>query len=333
MKKRVTIQDIAHASGVSKSTISRVVSNNGYVDDKTRALVMKYINELGYKPQKKHKGKHVRDLVMIASGLLSSPIHITIVESIIKEMESKGLKAMVSYNSFDIYKLEEYLIYARDREFAGIIILGLIESPILINSLKTIKCPLVLFNQEFRGMDFNVVGMDDFRGGYLAAKHLIDNGHKRIGLLMGYKKATAARDRETGFREAMKDHGLKVKDSDVFYGDFTEISGREYAGKIIEKRDGITGIVSCNDLMSVGLVNGLIEGGCKIPEEISIVGFDDSVFTNILTTKLTSISYDFKQIGTTAAKMILDDIKNPYNPKRKINFSPRLIERESVRII
>lgn len=333
MKKKITIQDIADASGVSKSTISRVVSNNGYVDDKTRTLVMKYINELGYKPQKKHKGKHVRDLVMIASGLLSSPIHITIVESIIKEIEGKGLKAMVSYNSFDIYKLEEYLLYARDRDFAGIIILGLIESPNLINTLKTIKCPIVLFNQDFRGMDVNVVGMDDFRGGYVAAKHLIENGHKKIGLLMGYKKATAAGKRETGFREAMKDYGLKVKDSDVFYGDFTEASGREYAKKIIENRDGITGIVSCNDLMSVGLVNGLIEGGYKIPEDISIVAFDDSIFTNILTKKLTTISYNFEQIGNTAAKMILDDINNPYNPKIKINFSPSLIERESVKII
>lgn len=333
MGNRITIQDIADVSGISKSTISRVISNNGYVDEKTRRLVSKYISELGYKPQKKHKGKGVSDLVMITSGLLMSPVHITIIESIVKELESNGLKAMISYNSFDDYKLEEYLLYARDRDFAGVIIIGFIETPKLINCLKTMKCPIVLFNQEFKGMDVNVVGMDDFQGGYLAAKYLIEKGHKRIGLLMGYKKAKATLKRETGFREAMKDYGLKVKDSDIYYGDFTEKSGLEYADKVFKNRVDITAIVSCNDLMTVGLNNRLIELGYKIPEDMSIVGFDDSLVTKLISTKLTTISYDFYRIGKTAAEMVLDSINNPLNSKRKISFSPTLMERDSVKIV
>lgn len=331
MGKKVTIQDIAEATGISKSTVSRVVSNHGYVNEKTRTIVMKCIKELGYRPQQKHKGKHVRDLVMIASGLLSSPIQITITENIIRELESNGFKAMISYNDFDTYKLEEHLLYARDRELAGIVILGLIETPRIINLLKTMKCPVVLLNQDLKGLDVNIVGMDDFRGGYVATKYLIEKGHSRIGLLMGYEKATAIYQRETGFREAMKDSKLKIKDSDIFYGDFTEKGGINYAKNLIDKRDGITGIISCNDLMSVGLIQELIRSGFKIPEDFSVVGFDYSSITKIMTTKLTTINYDFSQIGITAANMILEDIKNPLNPKRKINFSPTLLEKESVK--
>lgn len=333
MGKRVTIQDISDASGISKSTISRVISNHGYVDEKTRTIVLKHINELGYKPQKKHKGKNVRDLVMIASGLLTSPIHIAIIESIVKEIEGNGLKAMISYNGFDTYRLEEYLLYARDRDFAGVVIIGFIETPKLVSCLKTMKCPIVLFNQDFKGIDADVVGLDDYSGGYIAAKYLIERGHKRIGLLMGFAKATASFKREIGFRDALKDYGLKIKDSDIFYGDFTEKSGKEYANKILNKRDGITGIVSCNDLMSVGFINEFAKSGYSIPEDISIIGFDDSLLINILATKLTTVNYDFSLIGKTAANMILDSINNPYNPKRKISFSPTLIERDSVKII
>ncbi len=330
MGKKVTIQDIAEATGISKSTISRVISNRGYVSEEAKEIILKSINDLGYKPQQKHKGKHVRDLVMIACGLLMSPIQITIINSIINKLESNGFIAMVSYNGFNSYRIEEHLLYARERKFAGVIILGTLETPKIINLLKSMECPIVLLNQELSGLDVNVVGMDDFHGGYIATKHLIENGHRRIGLIMGYEKATATFKRELGYREAMRDAGLKFKENDIYYGDFTEKSGSKYARSIIEKRNDITGIISCNDLMSVGLTLELTQSGLKIPENLSIVGFDDSFIMDILSTRLTTVSYDFNQIGIAAANMILEDLNNPLTPKRKCIFLPSLMQRNSV---
>lgn len=331
MSRKVTIQDIARETGLSKSTISRVITNNGYVNENTRAIVLEAINELNYKPQKKHKINDVSDLVMIVSGLLMSPVQITIIENIIKELHNYGLKSMISYNDFETYELEEYLLYAKERNFAGVILLGVLETPSLIATLKSIEYPIVLLNQELKGIDVNVVSMDDYRGGYTATKYLIDRGHKRVGLLMGYSNATAASKRENGYCDAMKDAGLKTLQSDVYYGDFTEMSGVKFAQRLFDTQSSITGIVSCNDLMTVGLIGELTRLGFKIPEDCSVIGFDDSLVTSISRTKITTVNYHFDKIGITAAQMIKDNLEKPFLPKRKISFSPELIERESVK--
>jgi len=330
MKKRVTIKDISDATGVSKSTISRVITNKGYVDEKTKSIVLNEINRMGYKPQKKHKNKSVQDLVLITSGLLMSPIQTTIMENIIEQLDNQGLKTVISYNKFNTYKLEEYLLYAKERGFAGVIMLGALETPGLAKILKNIDFPVVMLNQIIKGLDIDVVNMDDFQGGYIAAKHLIDYGHKRIGLLMGFQDATAVNKREIGFRQAMADHGLEVIESDVYYGDFTEKSGVEYAKDLVTNQRDITAVISCNDLMSLGLVQELTKIGKRIPKDISIVGFDSSIVTDILNVKLTTVSYDFDKIGITAAKMMARSIGDPFYPKMRISFLPKLSEKNSV---
>lgn len=330
MKKRVTIKDIAEATGVSRSTISRVITNNGYVDEKTRSIVMREINRLGYKPQKKHKNKIVQDLVLITTRLLMSPVHIKFLENIIEELDKRGFKAVISYNKFNNYKLEEYLFYAKDKGFAGAIVLGALETPELARILKNIDIPVIMFNQTIHGLDINAVNLDDFYGGYIAANHLIDFGHKRIGLLMGFQDANEINKKETGFRQAMADHGLEVKESDVYYGDFTEKCGVEYAKKVVETYTDITAIISCNDLMSFGLVNELTKMGKKIPEDISIIGSGSSMMTDVSNVKLTTVSYDIDKIATTVADMMARSAKDPFYPKMRISFSPKLSGNYSV---
>lgn len=328
--KRITLEDLSVQTGVSRSTISRVVSNRGYVAAETREQILKAVRESGYRPTKKHKGRNVHDLVMVATGLLTSPVQIAIIESLVPAVEEAGLKALVASTQFSSYRLQEYLLYARDRQFAGIVLLGILETPEVVRLLRTMECPVVLLNQKIRGLDADQILLNDDEGGYQAARHLIDRGHRRLGLLMGYEKATAARQRENGFRRACKEARIELRSTDVYYGDFTERSGISYARELVSKKRDITGIVSCNDLMSAGLIFELTNLGRRIPEDFSVVGFDNTFVTALADTQLTTIDYDFTAVGTEAAAMILSRIDDPFQLPRQTRFPPRLTERLSV---
>ena len=329
-ERRPTISDISGLTGLSRSTVSRVISGNGYVSSDKRELILDVLKNVNYTPQKKHKTKGVGDLVMIVSGLLMSPVQIIIIESIIASLDKAGLKAMVSYNQFDPHRMEEYLAYAGDRYFAGIILLGILESPGVLRQLKKMDLPVVSLNQEIPGVRGDLIMLDDYKGGYMAAECLIKRGHRRIGVLMGYAEARAAQDRERGIRDALKDSDIDLKTSDVHYGDFTQKCGLDFAEMVLKKRSSITGIISCNDLMSAGFIYGLTQASVRIPQDYSIIGFDRTFVTESARLKLVSIHYDFQKVGEAAAEMIVRREGNPFGDPEKILFSPRLIDGNSV---
>ncbi len=329
-KKRTTISDIARLTGVSRSTVSRVITGKGYVSPHSKTLVLDTLNKLNYLPQKKHKSKGVGDLVMIVSGLLMSPVQITIIESIISTLDKAGLKAMVSYNQFDPHRMEEYLAYAGERHFAGIILLGILESPGVLRQLKRMDIPVVILNQEIQGVQGDLIMLDDYKGGYMAADCLIQKGHKRIGLLMGYADAKAAKNRERGIRDALENAGIELKGSDVHYGDFTQKSGIDYADMLLRQKSSITGIISCNDLMSAGLIYRLTQASSRIPLDFSIIGFDSTFVTGSSRIKLVSIHYDFQSIGQAAAEFVVKRNQEPYGEPGRIVFPPVLIEGNTV---
>jgi len=328
--KRPTITDIALLTGISRSTVSRVISGRGYVSEEKREIINEALIKLNYQPQKKHKTKSLGDMVLVVSGLLTSPVQVILIQNIVSALETSGMKGLISYNEFNPYRLEEYLAYAAERNFAGIILLGIIETPGVIRQLKRMNCPIVLLNQKISGLEADYIMLDDYQGGYIAAQKLIQLGHRRIGLLMGYAKAKAAIKRETGFRDAYKHAGLPVRESDIYYGDFTEESGMEFAERIIKRQSGITGIISCNDLMSAGLIFKLTQASYRIPEDYSIIGFANNFVTSVTGVNLTSVYYDFEAIALTAAEMIIDRHKNPYSEFRDVLFSPELKQGDSV---
>lgn len=328
--RRVTISDLSGACGLSRSTVSRVITERGYVGQEARASVLRAIRDLGYRPAKKHKGESVRDLVMISTGLLASPVQIELIQSIVPAVEASGFKAMVAYNQFDPYRTKEYLLYARDRELAGVIFLGVIESPEVLTLLRTMRCPVVLLNQRIKGVGADIIALDDFGGCYTATNYLVSRGHGRIGLLMGPAKATAAKDRERGFRRACRDSGVQIRSGDVRYGDFTEESGMAFAKDILRGRRDITAVISCNDLMSAGLVFELERGGRRIPEDLSVIGFDNTFVTRLASAKLTTVDYDFGAIGRAAARMIVRRLEDPMAKRVTETFTPELVVRASV---
>lgn len=331
--KKVTIRDLESYTGLSKSTISRVITNRGYVSDENRSCVQEAIQALGYRAKKARTPTHVRDLVLVVDELLRSPIHINMIEGINEELSKHGKKALIAYNRFDTADIEDYVLYAHERQFAGIIMLGVLETSSLIDTLERIGIPLVLLNQELPRISANIIGLDDYLGGYQSTKYLIEKGHTNIAFLTGYKEATAVKKRELGYRDALKEIGVEPDEGLLHYGDFTQKSGEVFAQQIVEKNMDVSAIISCNDMMSVGLLETLRRNSKRIPEDYSVISFDESPYLKLCYDGLTIVDYNFHEIGKTAAQLLVENINMPYMSKKKVIFMPAFHEGKSVRDI
>ncbi len=332
--KKVTLADMERITGCSKSTISRVVTGRGYVEATKKRRIEQAIQAAGYQyvPAVKRPAADMRDLVMVTSALLNSEVHITIVEGVISTLHAANKRAAIMYNAFTSSDMtESYLRYAKERNFAGVIMLGALETPSMLDTLDNLRLPVVLLNQNLRGLDVDVVDMDDYRGAYMAMQKLLSCGHMHVGFLGGYPNTTTMIKRENGYRDALKDAKLPFKKQYIYNGNFREDSGYAFARQVVREMPEITAVVSCNDLMSIGFVRGMQTANVRIPADMSVITFDNTFFTRNLNVCLTAIDYDFAGMGVAAADMLLARVKNPEKGQRRITFSPQLVEGESVR--
>lgn len=227
---------------------------------------------------------------------------------------------------------EECIQFAHRDNYNGIILLSAMETTGLIKLLKKGTCPVVLVNRYIRSMDLNVVCIDNFRGGYIATNYLIEKGHSRIAHLAGPDNSTTSQDRLRGYQKAMEDAGQPVAEEAIFFGDLSHDSGYSFGEYYLKNLIGqYTAVFSANDAMTAGLIMKLTENGIKIPDDLSIICFDDSPMAREGAIKLTTVSRDSDTMGLVAAEIMIDMIANGTETKRKVVYPPLLNERESVK--
>jgi LacI family transcriptional regulator len=330
---KVTIKDVSNMTGISCSTISRVLSNSGYVKAETRELVEKAVAQNGYSysPSRGKSNKDHLDVVLVLCGDIASQVYVSYIRGITRKLEKEHLKVVCFDSLYIAQKEEEYLKYAIHNGFAGVIMLNAISTESLMNLLKTMVYPIVLVNRQLRAVETDVVLIDNYFGGYIATKYLIDFGHKRIAHLGGPENSSTCHDRMRGYISAMNDAGLVVQDDDIFYGDLQYDSGYSFGTHLMDQKKDITAVFSSNDIMAAALVEALYEKGCNVPENLSVVCMDNTINALNSRTKLTTVSYDNEMMGIAAAEMLLERIKNPEGKKKKIVYAPILTERNSVK--
>lgn len=330
MEKRLTLKDIADMTGTSKSTVSRVLTGKGYVAPEVRDAVMRVMEEKGYCPQKSHKNKNVRDMVMVIASQLDSEVQVILANAICETLQQQRKKTAIVSVKFGSSELYEYIDYAREREFAGIIVLGALDTDELRSSMQNVGCPVVLLNQTIEGLAASRVEMRDYEGSYRATEYLLKKGHRRIAFLNGYINAAAIADRERGFCDAMADAGILADDIHIVYKDFTEESGREFAGEAM--RDGLpcTAVLAANDLLGIGFLRGMKQLGVRVPQQVSLVCFDDTLASRVCSPSITSVGYDFAAMGRSLAQLLLEHMEKPFMAPKSVAFWPELIERDSV---
>lgn len=330
---KVTIKDISSMTGVSCSTISRVLSHHGYVKKETRKLVESALAQSGYNynPPQGKRNEDLKDLVLVICGDIASQVYVGYLRGITQKLEKANYKTVCFDSRYTASLEEDYLKYAINNGFAGVIMLSVIQTDGIVQLVRTMGYPIVLINRHLRAVETDVVLIDNYFGGYLATKYLIDKGHKRIAHLGGPENSTTCRDRMGGYIDAMKDAKLDIQKDDIFFGDLQYGAGYAFGVNLAELKSDVTAVFSANDIMAAALIDALFEHGISVPDQISVDCMDNTAAASSSRIKLTTISCDNEMMGTAAAEILLERIENPEGKKRKNVYAPSLTERNSVR--
>ena len=327
----VTIRDIARESGYSIATISRALSNSNTVKSETKQQILLIAQNLGYHYQPYgRRDTTPPHIVMLVVGDIMNLFYLGIIKGINDLLSKQGIKLAIFNSDYDPVREEEFVRYADENKYDGIIMITATETAGLVSLLKTVSCPVVLANRYIRSMDLNVVCIDNYRGGYMAASYLVEMGHRKIAHLAGQRNSTASQDRERGFRDALKDHQLIMVDAAVQYGNLKKDSGVDFGKYFLNGLRDYTAVFCANDLMAAGFCESIIEAGLTVSEDVSVICFDDSPAAISGPVKLTTISRDPYPMGRAAAEMMIEELSEKGQKRRKIVFPPTLSIRSSV---
>ncbi len=336
MSKKIDIEYIAKESGVSRSTVSRVLMNSTNVKEETRTRILEVMEKANYHPSIVARGLATGRLNMVALIVsdIRNPFYAELIWVINNSLREKGY-LMTLYNSSQIAgENDQHLQKLLDYGFSGIIIADARNEKSFGEILKGASCPIVLVNREIDFMaGYDSISIDNKMGGYLAATHLLSLGHRKIAMLRGPEISTTSQKRYEGYQHALKEYHIEPNPSYVRCGTLNMESGQHFARKVLMGPDAPTAAFIGGDLMTYGVMDELIRNGIRIPEDISIVGFDDIPLSGTSFINLTTVSHPYDKIGTLVADRIIERINGNDEPTAKIVLTPTLKIRSSTRAL
>lgn len=336
---RATIRDIAEKAGVSITTVSLVLNGKELrIASATKKKIIRIANELNYRPNQLAVGLITKKTNTI--GLIVPDISNTFFGEL-----AKGAEKEASSCAYNIILCNTNDNPDKDVEYLNILLDRGVDAVIMVPSANSAdsmakKCltlmeqcqkPLVLVDRIKMGEKHTSISVDHEQGGYIATKYLIENGHTRIGCITGPLGMLNSRLRFLGFKKALKDSDIRFQAKYVEEGNYHVEDGERLAEGLFENK--VTAIFAFNDLMAYGVYKAAAKHGCRIPEDISVVGFDDLFYSGIMEVPLTTIHQPSYEIGEAAVKRIVELVKDENTKKEAIIFKPKLIVRNSVQNI
>lgn len=337
----VTIKDVAKRAGVSIATVSYIINDKKQVNPETKKRVLDAINELNYLPNYSARGlaKQKTNLIGILipywntdekTGLMfDNPFYSELV---------RGIEIITSQNDYHLLlvgsdqKAESINNLIIQRDLDGLIVVGAYSE--LLSYLRDNALPFVLVDSYLQDDTLYSVGIDDMYGGYIATKYLIESGHRNIGLLTGELLDNGVHlERFKGYKKALEEKGLKIDDKNICEIETSFHGGYEGADTLLRQNNSLTAIFSTADIVSVGVIKRLKERGVSVPDDLSLISFDDISFAEFLYPALTTVRQSIVSKGSSAAKLLMDVINNKRIKEKNITLPVKLIERDSVRKI
>lgn len=337
MKNKVSIYDVAKYVGVSPASVSYVVNGINKVSAKTRQKILKGIQELGFVRDNGARylstGKSNYICVILpTSGSLAfaqNPFYAEFIAGLEEGLSLAGYDLVIS----SVKESQDNFTWFHSRTFDAAVLIGIYPHDVYEN-LKEIGKPVVLLDvYESYADEFHNIRIKDVEGSYLSTKYLIDQGHKNIAFVSDNRKISMLDEKRfDGYKKAMEEAGIPIDAENIYTTPATFDGGFDIAS-LLEKNRKITAVVSVADIMAIGIMRKFILDGYKIPDDLSIVGFDDITTAGYVFPGLTTIHQDIKERGKLAADLILSDLKNNRVAPRTIEITPYLVERQSVKKI
>jgi len=326
----VTLEMVAQRAGVSPSTVSRILNGTAVVSAAKQRAVDAAIRQLGFRPNPVARGlAGGRTLsIGVVTQTISSPFYGEALHGIEDHLESKGyIPLFVSghWHEAEERKAIEALL---SRRVDGLIVLaGRISNPALQAYAKTV--PMVVVGRDLKGPQLFSFGFDNRAGGLLATRHLIECGHLRIAFIAGDRAHEDALEREAGYRDALAQAGIAFDPALVVKGDFTESGGLQAVNQLLDGRVPFTAIFAANDQSAIGAALGLYRRQVRVPDDVSLVGFDDVAPAKFSIPPLTTVRQSVYEMGSQAATAVLALVGGT-TPEVALP-QPQLVPRESTR--
>jgi LacI family transcriptional regulator len=326
-----TVHDVAKLAGVSPITVSRVINNSGYISSLTRERVEIAIKEIGYVPNTLARGlrsKRTNTLALVVTDI-TNPYFTSMARGVEDVAGASNYTVIYCNTDESETKEEKYANILAQRQVDGVLLVPACGNAKIINFLESNDISVVVLDRRVSGIDTDFVRSDSEDGANRLIKLLIGLGHERIAVITGPKKVSTAVDRVKGYRQALVDAGLKENEL-IYYGSFTQQSGYDFTKQAMLQTPRPTAIFAANNFILIGVVKALRELQLKVPEDISVVGFDDFPESMLVKPFFTAVLQPAYEMGRLAAELLLKRISGDLSGEcQKIILQTEIIERES----
>lgn len=327
-----TIKDVARLAGVSVATVSRVINDSPKASDASRQAVTCAMEELNYHPNANARAlaQQTTETIGLIVGDVSDPFFGAMVKAVEQVAYRTGNFLLIG-NGYHNEQKERQAIeqLIRHRCAALVVHAKMIPDSELISLMKQMP-GMVVINRILPGFEQRCVALDDRYGAWLATRHLIQQGHTKIGYLCSNHQISDADDRLQGYYDALTEHGLSVNDRLVTYGEPDESGGEQAMTELLGRGKHFSAVACYNDSMAAGAMGVLNDNGIDVPKEISLIGFDDVLISRYVRPRLTTVRYPIITMAAQAAELALALAEKRELPEITHMFSPTLVRRHSV---
>ncbi|HBH12629.1 MAG: Transcriptional regulator [Clostridiales bacterium 38_11] len=324
--EKVTINEIAKRSGVSKATVSRVINNSKPVSDEVRQKVMAVIESTNFVPSALGRSLSLKKshLIGVIIPDLANPVFSRIIAGMESYLRSKNYSLLITATDFNIDTGIRHIQILNEKAIDGLIFLAGAMNEELIQALNTFHKPVVVIGSDIDSDTIPVIEIDNKKAAYDATVYLVSIGHKNIAMIRGpLSDRYAGKERFIGYQEALMESGL-YQTHLVVEGKYTFDHGYNAMKRLLVSKPLPTAVFCANDLMAIGAMKCAFDEGFKVPADISFIGFDDVEIAKMYNPTLTTIHQPFEEKGLQAIERLIDMIKL-YNDKKEASFAELVI--------
>jgi LacI family transcriptional regulator len=319
-----TIKDVARQAGVSITTVSHVINETRFVSEKLTQKVYDAMSDLNYRPN--IIARSLRSGRTKTIGLVIPDISNPYFADFSRRIEDKGYEygynVILCNTDENLAKEERYVDGLISKQVDGLIFFSSGVNKSFKDNPNKGDIPIVVTDRESEGIASDVVLIDNYQGGYEATSYLISIGHRRIACISGPSMVRPSAQRVDGYLKALDEAGIPFDDALLRMGDFRYYGGEEQMKIIMKLPEPPTAVFACNDMMALGAIRTIREAGCSVPDDYSIVGFDNTPLSKYVSPQLTTISQPVKEMADLAVELLIEKIKIREDQKHKKELLP-----------
>jgi DNA-binding LacI/PurR family transcriptional regulator len=322
-----TIYDVAKEAGVSIATVSKIINNTGKISEPTRIKVLKIMKELNYYPSmiaSALTGKRTNTLGLVIPDI-SNPFFSEMARTIEDRAHEQGLNVIMCSTDYNEEKEKKYIHLLQRKQVDGFIITSGFQSMYILEEFAKNNVPHAMLALDNPSISVNVVSVDDYKGGYLATDHLLSSGHRNIAIIA--EEVHSSTLRLYGYRDAHEHHNIPVNERNIVKTVASIENGQKMIQAIFDREERPDAVFACNDLLAIGVIKGARKAGLSIPEDLSIVGFDNTILATTTVPELTTVAQPIAEMGKKMVDVLVGEIESPKSAKERILFVPELIIR------